>query len=285
MPRKKKILPRAVLSGGDIKLLHYLWKWKVGTSLAISQLFYPLKKLRRGYERLRTLEQAAFIKSHREIKGEKFIWTLATKGFLTIQHELPDLKQAGFLPLSPGHDLLSAAVLQAGDVDDSVTLLTDQELLRANTPHSYLSDSLHRADGYWVSENFLVALEVQISSQKTKDYRHVARFYSELPDLRAVLWVLSKITMAKAIFTGLSEAKGKGTQKHQFIGFDSFFENGWDAEIEAGSMAGTKIKDLLKSNSSQTFQKAILDTRKSPHTAKSPLYYQPGDLWVLEKMK
>ncbi len=271
MPRKKKILPRAVLSGGDIKLLHYLWKWKVGTSLALCQLFYPMKNLRRGYERLRTLEQAAFIKSHREIKGEKFIWTLATKGFLTIEHELPILKQAGFLPLSPGHDLLSAAVLQAGDLNDSITLLTDQELLRANTPYSYLSDSLHRADGYWVREKDIVALEVQISSQKMKDFYHVAHFYSQIPTLRAVLWVLSKITMAKAIYTGLADAKANGIDRHQFVGFDSFFESGWDAEIEAGSMAGTKIRAILQSNGNKTFQKSILDTRKSPHTAKFPL--------------
>jgi len=284
LPRKKKILPNAVLSGDDLKLLRYLWKWKVGTSLFLCERFYPHKNPRRGYERLRALEKAAFIKSHREIKGEKFIWTLSPKGFLTIEHDLPELKQAGFLPLSPGHDLLCAAVLQAGSNGDSVTLLTDQELLRVNTPHSYLSGSFHRADGYWVGENDVVALEVQISSQKTKDYHHVAYFYSEIPNLKAVLWVLAKITMAKGIYTGLSDAKVKGIEKHQFIGFDSFFESGWDAEIEVGSMAGTKIKDLLKSNGG-AFQKLLLDTRKSPHTAKSPLHYQPGDLWVLEKMK
>ena len=160
--------------------------------MALCHDFYPSKNLRRGYERLRALEKAAFIKSHREIKGEKFIWTLTTKGFLTIEHELPELKQKGFLPLSPGHDLLCAAVLQAGDIDDSVTCLTDQELLRAVTSHPHLSDSFHRADGYWVGEKEVVALEVQISSQKTKDFHHVAYFYSEIPNLRAVLWVLSK---------------------------------------------------------------------------------------------
>ena len=73
MPRKKKILPNAVLSEDDIKLLHYLWKWKVATTLALSQRFYHHKNLRRAYERLRILEKAAFIQSHREIKGEKFI--------------------------------------------------------------------------------------------------------------------------------------------------------------------------------------------------------------------
>jgi len=94
LPRKKKIVPHAVLSEDDLKLLRYLWKWKVSTTLALSQRFYSHKNLRRGYERLRTLERASFIQSHREIKGEKFIWTLSKKGFLTIEANLPDRKRA-----------------------------------------------------------------------------------------------------------------------------------------------------------------------------------------------
>lgn len=283
MPRKKKIVPHAVLSSDDTKLLRHLWKWKLSTTLALSKKFYPHKNLRRAYERLKVLEKAAFIESHREIKGEKFVWTLAKKGFLTIEHFLGALKQQGFKPLSPGHDLLCAAVLQADTLDDSVSLVTDQELLRSHTPGIELSD-LHRADGYWVFENeTAVALEVQISSQKTKDYHHVAYFYAGSPKIRVVLWVLSKITMAKGIYTGLSDAKQNEIDKHQFVSFESFFENGWDAEVEVGTMAGTKIRTILKSTPATPFQKLCLDTRKSPHTAKTPLYYEPGDLWILEK--
>ena len=286
LPRKKKILPNAVLSADDIKLLKFLWKWKVSTSMALSKKFYPHKNLRRAYERLKVLEKAAFIQSHREIKGEKFIWTLAKKGFLTIEHHLGELKQQGFLPLSPGHDLLCAAVLQAESVDDWVSLVTDQELLRSHTPGIELYSSFHRADGYWVFENDVVALEVQISSQKTKDFHLVALFYANIPTVHAILWVLSKITMAKGIYTGLSDAKEKGIERHQFVSFESFFESGWDAEIEVGTMAGTKIREILKANgSASSFQKLALDTRKSPHTAKTPLYYEPGDLWVLEGKK
>lgn len=89
--------------------------------------------------------------------------------------------------------------------------------------------------------------------------------------------------MAKGIYAGLSEGKS-GIEKHQFVSFESFLENGWNAEIEVGSLCGTPIRNILATSNNQ-IHKAILDTRKSPHTSSKPIYYEPGDLWIMEKLK
>ena len=62
-----KTKKRAVLSDFDLKLLEFLWKWKVSTTAALSARFYPHKNLRRAYNRLLVLEKADLIQTRSDI--------------------------------------------------------------------------------------------------------------------------------------------------------------------------------------------------------------------------
>jgi hypothetical protein len=294
-PKKK----RAVLSDDDIRLLSFLWKWKVSTTAALAARFYPHKNLRRAYNRLLVLEKTGIIQSRADIRGERYLWTLTREGYRRIRHTLPsELEEEGFESKALGHDLLCSAVL-AGDwlllkTPPDLIRVTEQQLSRLKKTDRAMPDyegySDHRSDGYWYykATKKLIGLEVQISRQKIRDYQRVGEFYEENPQIETVLWVVSEISLARSILKGLA-GYGKGTKKHNFVSFDNFFKNGYEALIEEGEMKGLlSIHQLLCGNLKDTIEPAkdsekavrkLLDVRKSPHIAKNERYFAPGDHW------
>jgi hypothetical protein len=109
--RRKKKMKRTELSKVDLDVLRFLWKWKVATTATLHAKFYSPRSLKGAYLRLNVLENDGFIQSHFDITGEKFLWSLSNLGFLAVRHQLPPLKEEGFLSEAPAHDLLSLAVM------------------------------------------------------------------------------------------------------------------------------------------------------------------------------
>ena len=295
----KKKIKRAVLSDFDLKLFEFLWKWKVSTTAALSARFYPHKNLRRAYNRLLILEKAGLIQSRADIRGERFLWTLTREGYRRIRHLLPlELAEEGFESKTLGHDLLCSAVL-AGDwlllkSPPDLIRVTDQQLSRLKKDdYPVAVSSQHRADGYWYYDTpkKLIALEVQISRQKLKDYEEVGEFYEDQAHVETVLWVVERISMSHGILSGLKRTgwggkEERSTKKHNFVSFENFFKNGYDARIEVGELTGITIHQLLSANlktplalPSEKSVKKLLDVRKSPHSAKNERFYVPGDAW------
>lgn len=294
-----KTKKRAVLSDYDLELLLFLWKWKVSTTSALAIRFYPHKNLRRAYNRLLVLEKAGIIQSRCDIRGESFLWTLTRDGYRRIRHTLPvAMTEDGFESKALGHDLLCSAVL-AGDWLTlnlpEVTYVTEQELLRLkedDIPLPYeRAYPKHRADGYWHYKNVgkTVALEVQISRQKLKDYQEVGEFYESQKHVETVLWVVESISLATAIIKGIrsgSRFNENSYLKHNFVSFKNFFQNGYEAGIEVGPLTGVTIHGLLCGNLKDAILlphvrtvKKLLDVRKSPHMAKKERYFSPGVHW------
>jgi hypothetical protein len=290
----RAVKKRAVLSDSDLMLLRFLWKWRVSTTSALAARFYPHKNLRRAYNRLLVLEKAGIIQSRADIRGERFLWTLTKEGYRRIRHLLPiELEQEGFDSKALGHDLLCAAVL-AGDwflvrTPPDLVRVTEQELSRYKKEDYPISVPFgHRADGYWYfkTKQKIVALEVQLSRQKLKDYEDVGRYYGDHENVETILWVVDRISMSNAILKGIRGRFGQPTEKHNFVSFGNFFKNGYDAAIEVGKLQGVSIHQLLSAHLPAVFPPAaekavrkLLDVRKSPHIAKNERYYAPGDHW------
>lgn len=286
---------RAVLSDFDLSLLSFLWKWRVSTTAALSSRFYPHKNLRRAYNRLLVLEKAGIIQSRADIRGERFLWTLTREGYRRIRHTLPlELEEEGFESKALGHDLLCSAVL-AGDwlltkTPPDLIQVTEQQLWRLkDEDYPVPLRTSHRSDGYWYYKTCekLIALEVQISRQKIKDYQRAGEFYERDERIETVLWLVDEISLSRAILKGVS-GYGKSTKKHNFVSFDNFFKNGYEARIEVGELEGISLHQLLCGNlkeaipavsDSQRAVKKLLDVRKSPHIAKNERYFVPGDCW------
>ncbi len=298
-----------MLSDFDVRLLYFLWKWKVSTTAALSARFYPHKNARRAYNRLLVLEKADLIQSRADIRGERFLWTLTREGYRRIRHQLPsEMAEEGFESKALGHDLLCSAVL-AGDwlltkTPEGLIRVTDQELSRLKKKDwpihlkdedSWSGEKPHRSDGYWAYQGTqkIIALEVQISRQKLKDYEKVGNFYRDQKVIETVLWVVERISMSSSIMTalrrdryGLGESVENSAKKHNFVSFENFFQNGYEAQIEVGELQGLTIHQLLCGNlktpipfPKETAVKKLLDVRKSPHIAKRELFYAPGDVW------
>ena len=184
--------------------------------------------------------------------------------------------------------------------------VTDQELsrlkkqdwpisLKTDDYESSYTKKKHRSDGYWYYEGSkkLISLEVQISRQKLKDYEEVGHFYFDQTNVETVLWVVERISMSSAIMTAVKRDRWKrydesenSAKKHNFVCFENFFKNGYDAQIEVGELQGITIHQLLSGNLKTPFpipkEKAVrklLDVRKSPHIAKRERFYVPGDVW------
>jgi hypothetical protein len=301
MPRKKKKIRNALITDRDFDLLKFLWKFKVGTTAALAQKFYPEKSLRRAYDRLHTLEKAEYLKAEKDLRWKKHLWTLDKKGFLTIQNDLPPLAKKFINSPSPGHDLLCSATL-LGDLllnpSDEVRIITDQQLLSYDNHMVDLrlknevcaAIKEHRTDGYWFfpQTNTLIALEVQLSSQRKEAYERAIIFYGEDP-IKYCIWVCASAQLIYSIFA-TSQLDSKNT-KHQFVIFDDLLNYGWGAHIHFGSQKPLTIRDLLfegwpqekipKENND--IFKLLLDVRKSPHMAVNELYYDPKDSWAKGK--
>lgn len=294
MPRKKKT-KKAVISDQDIEVLKFLWKWKISTTAALAEKFYPHKNARRGYERLRVLEEAGVIESRADARARKFIWMITKKGFLTIIPHLPPLKEDGYRSAAPGHDLLSAAVMLSDwhlNPVRGVTLISEQQLCRYEDPLLDLAQpygTSHRADGYWVyaRTKAIIALEVQLSHQKSETYRHMVDFYKLNENkIRQILWVVLTKGMAKKVQDYLEQINGD-LERHQFVLAKHFIKDGWAAKVDEGSLKGKPIKTLLwgylggfDDDDSVSHHKLLLDLRKSPHIAKKEVQYEPLDTWI-----
>lgn len=293
---KIKRKKRAVLSDHDLNLLLFLWKWKVSTTAAIAVRYYPHKNLRRAYNRLLVLEKAGIIQSRADIRGERFVWTLTREGYRRIRHTLPEMKEEGFESKALGHDLLCSAVLWGDwiglNAPDELVRVGEQQLSRLEKhlipiPFDRTYED-HRADGYWHYKNVgkTIALEVQISRQKLKDYKEVGEYYHSQNHVETVLWVVDGIPLATAILKGVKSAYNDSSTKHNFVSFKNYLANGYEAAIEVGPLQGLTIHHLLCGNLKEAIAlpkhqgaKKLLDVRKSPHIAKNERYFRPGDHW------
>jgi hypothetical protein len=305
------------LSQVDLSVLTFLWKWKVATTASLHAKFYAPRSLKGAYLRLNVLENDGFIQSHFDITGEKFLWSLTPLGFLAVRSQLPPLKEEGFLSEAPGHDLLSLAVM-CGDwlisPREGVVLISEQQIRRYQSPFAALEEKSvayqkmgsvwvskgswdsdykkHRPDGLWCfepknGEAHVIALEVQLSPESEESYHGAGKFYESAREIKHVIWVVPAFSAIRKIIAGLSHGGELGTEKHQFITYTTFFEKGWLSPIEVGTLENCTLRHALNSplgmdgigDEESTSHKTILNTRKSPHMAQSPLFYRPGDQW------
>ena len=104
----------------DERLLIYLWKWKLSTTQALSEKFFPAVAPATAYRRLWTLSKGEFIQCRSDRSGRKFMWELGKRGYEAIRGHLPEsLEEEGFKSEHPGHDLLASA-FHMGDYAHSV---------------------------------------------------------------------------------------------------------------------------------------------------------------------
>lgn len=279
----------------EVPLLHFLWKWKVSTTAALTKKFFPNCKGKTAYNRLLALRHAGLIRVSSDGQGQKFICSLGRKGFEAIKEGLPLMKEEGFKSEHMGHDVLVSA-FHLGEwlleKPESTTLFSEQQLRRMYSdmyPAWIPRSDVHRPDGY--TQTLLgdrlttIAFEVELSNKRDPDYLKIAEFYENYPKIEKILWLVPRLSTAQTIQEKMDHVFHGVPSPHQFILLEEFTNLGWHSEIGLGVDQGKSILSVLSGKAQEKHRKSsgsilsqsLLDTRKSPHTSDTYHNYQLGD--------
>lgn len=281
--------PQTRLSDNDTAILNFLWRWKLATTAALAQRFYPRSTRNAAYQRLWKLERAGFIRARFDETGNHCVWVLDKKGFAVVMERIAPLKDAGYFPSNWRHDLLVSAIhLGDGVFEDGPHLenVTEQEARRIDP--EFLGKWLpfpggHRPDGYWridsPSGKKLIILEVELTQKRDMDYQSIAHWI-ECDDVHAVLWIVPRASLAKSIQKNIEKSWVK-PEVHSYVLLDAIIEKGWQAPIILGFETGKSIGDLLETQPRQpqepNFMDFWMDTRKKPDYSKPPRIFRPTE--------
>jgi hypothetical protein len=127
--KKRKI--QRQLNPLDLKVLMFLWRFKVANSLTLKTHLAPETPYWTFYHRMRKLHQEGFVVLARgSLIFKSSVWHLSKKGFSTIAGDLGELSEERFLPHSVPHDGWVLAV-QLGEyihgIPDGVALFSEQQ--------------------------------------------------------------------------------------------------------------------------------------------------------------
>ena len=274
--RRYQITPR------DIRLLQFLWRWKLAPTAALaSERFFPGKNLARGYNRLLDLRKLGLVECHADQRLINYAWTLTKRGFLAISDDLPALRELGFKSENFTHDLLVLA-FHLGDflngVPEGLKLFSEQELRRyaiTEYPSWVTKSDFHRPDGYIGFSRddkiLSVAIEVELNRKVASAYENVGIFYAEHQNIHRVLWLVPSVVMAKRIQCNIADSVSTRHDIHNFVLLKDFQQNGCASKISDGPETGMSVAEFYQhlprrkavEEPWKSTSLALLNTRKS----------------------
>lgn len=284
-----------LLTERDLCLLKFLWRWKLLSTAALTEAFFPGLSPITAYVRLWHLKETHFIQLVSESGGKEFYWCLAPKGFGAIQNSLPELAELGFKSENIEHDALVTAV-HLGDwlthQSKGQFAFTEQELRRYHVDHypAWVPKALdHRSDGYWriprPEKEITIALEVELNHKRDRFYRQAAHFYDRYPEISRVVWCITTWNTGLNIHQLLTAELGTRSCIHNFITRNDFEKMGWQAPMQLGAEAGKPLSFLLdlsvQTSPKHVWTRFLLDSRKCPHRSKG--YVNPRTTTICDR--
>lgn len=264
-----------------------LWRWKLLSTAAISQIFCSDLAPSSAYNRILNLRAKGFITTASTKPKEvdrHFVWTLTSKGFSEIREpELRYLSEVGFRSETPEHDYLVSAIHLGAwlkNLPPNCALYSEQELRRWRkdqhpkwVPH--MPD--HRPDGYWhifkMNKPGTVALEVELSQKYQTDYRATVVLYDRLESLHRVVWVVRYKGIAELVHSESLSISSRNTPNFVFFYEKEVETLGWNAKAFLGRDVGQTLADVLGTKVTpmeHVTSMSLFDSRKCPH--RSPSY-------------
>lgn len=268
------------LSSNDIKCLKFIWQWKLCTTALLKHAIYQEKSYYRAYRRLRDLAQAKLITALMSTDGNSFVWSLTEKGFALLEDHLPERESNGFRSENRDHDFWVTAI-HLGEwlagVPKNCDLISEQQLRHykmSEYPEWVPRTSSHRPDGWWnidlgkMSQQNLVALEVELSRKTPMRYKDVGLYYSKTVKPYQVIWVVANHKDMNFIDGAIKEASLSRGEEQSFLSIDQYIQYQWQSQIEKGKNQGKTLLDIL-GKSQEISKKELsgifpLDTRKCP---------------------
>lgn len=251
-----------ILSNKDVRLLVFLWRFRLATFRTIHQLIYPSPNPRATHDRLKKLKNGGFIQMTLIPGTIHKVFCLEKKGFQYLESNvLPELRTKQFKPQSFYHDLLSSAVL-LGNMTSSLQIpirhLTEQEIKSVEIPlltEHFPNGLSHHPDGIWIvsfdSERKAIALEVELTAKSSRMYEEYSSFYAGDNFFRHVLWVVRSIEHGNQI---LKASRLHGIPReglHLFVLQKDFENMGWMSPIRNSHFKGYTMADVFSKVATQ----------------------------------
>ncbi len=234
-----------------MKVLGFLWQWKLATTAILSRRFFSSINAHSAYKRLRAIERKGLIQLNSEPSGDIFYWILTKKGYSAIKPHLPALEQEGYKSEYMFHDYM-VLCFHLGDwlagTPKGALFVSEQQMRRYEKPE-YPSwtpkDHSHRSDGYWNVGGKIVSLEVELTCKSEGDYYTVSKFYNRNDSIDSIFWLVPSTTIAKRILSYLESAQHERNAAHNFITMPDFKSNGWAATLAIGCEQGKTVREIL----------------------------------------
>ncbi len=303
MRRKRKPTRNTKIAGKrDMKILLFLWKWKMATTHTLATRYFYDVSPATAYRRLYRLAEGGFITSRCDVSGNKFIWILEQKGFDVVRRYLPaTLQEEGFKSEHAGHDLVASAFHLGGflkNVPEQVELFSEQQLRRyrpKDYPFFVCPGIEHRPDGYTCVRGddtykvfaFEVELNVKVKRRYNTHYWTYGKEGREAHEIDSVLWLTASKKEAarlKKIVLNYS-ASDSIVKHHSFYTLSDFLKYGWDAKEVLGEYGSKSVKEKVSTlltnkvvtESNHVCSQVLLNTSKTLHRSKTYRMYEFGD--------
>lgn len=284
-PPKRRPGAPVCLTSTDVKILQYVWMWKVSSTASIHESINRPASPYSTYKRLEKLEKNGYLICHFHDVERFNLWSLSERGFLSVQSYLGDLAEEGYLSENHRHDRLVQA-FQLGEWAThqwpKVIFFTEQEMRRKDVdqfPEWVPQTKEHRADGYTriVGEKkpWTLAYEVELSAKNVQKYEGTLRFYKGAKGVDRILWLVATPFIRDQILRAKACIRDESQNYHVFVDLEDFLKNGWDAAVtnecsetlftlreKYQGIAGDLIREMLGSYKGQSRVTVHLDSKK-----------------------
>ena len=239
--KSRKVGSLEYLTPRDSKILNYIWRWKIASSMSIHEAINKISSKYSTYKTLDKLERSGFIGSYFDYEERFYVWQLTSKGFSVIRKKFDELAEEGYLSENPNHDRL----VQAFHLGEWATyhspnaiFWTEQEMRRFDTadyPEWVPKSKEHRPDGYTriVGANmaYTLAFEVELSTKRISKYETTMQFYKHAKQIDRVYWLVDQSYTREQILKAKACVSDQSFNYHVFVDLEDFKKNGWDAMI------------------------------------------------------
>jgi hypothetical protein len=233
--------PHYQLTPRDVRLLKYIWDWKIASTASIHEAINRPGSPYSTYKILERLEKNCLIECRFELAERFYVWQLTESGFHAIINYLGDLKEDGYLSENHRHDRLVQA-FQLGEWSThqflNTTFWTEQDLRRRDVtsyPEWVPQATDHRPDGYTriigLKKTWTLAHEVELSLKNVQRYEGILRFYKMACVVDRVLWLVENDVVRDTILRAKACIKDESTNYHVFVDLADYVKNGWDAKV------------------------------------------------------
>ncbi len=246
-----------MLSSKECKILLFLWKWKVATTLTLRQVFAKDTNFWNFYHILRALRTDGYteIRYGATSDDKKFaLWHLTSAGFEYVREEIGELEDLNFASSSLFHDAYVVAFHYGNwiyKIPSNVDIFTEQQIkcvAKGHYPYWVPNTKVHRPDGYTRikngNKNSVVAIEVELSQKTIDRYEAVSDFYDDRKTISYVLWLVNSESMVDTIQHALTTRRSKRIEDHLFVLLEDFEKNSWNAKIVSGCKNKLSVAEL-----------------------------------------